>query len=135
MKGAGGTSGGVGMFFAGAAMVVAGGYLLLTRVSVMSGGWLFYGYDGFGLSLFPLLIGIGLLFYNGRSALGWLLAGGGTLIIFVGIVANLHVYFRSTSLFDTLVMLGLLAGGVGLVARSLRGIEPGDSQSSSSHSP
>jgi energy-coupling factor transporter ATP-binding protein EcfA2 len=37
-RGAGGTQGGVGMFLAGAAMVVAGGYLLLTRVSVFSGG-------------------------------------------------------------------------------------------------
>ena len=44
MKGAGGTTGGVGMFFSGAALVVAGAYLLLTRVSVVSGGWLFYGY-------------------------------------------------------------------------------------------
>jgi multisubunit Na+/H+ antiporter MnhF subunit len=129
MKGAGGTSGGVGMFFGGAAMVLTGGYLLLTRVSVMSGGWLFYGYDAFGLSLFPLLIGIGMLFYNGRSVLGWLLASGGTLIILVGIVANMHIYFRTTSLFDTLIMLGLLAGGVGLVARSLRDIEAADSQS------
>ncbi len=30
------------------------------------------------------------------------------------------MYFRATSLFDTLVILGLLAGGLGLVARSLR---------------
>ena len=31
MKGAGGTSGGVGTFVAGAAMVVTGGYVLLAR--------------------------------------------------------------------------------------------------------
>jgi hypothetical protein len=129
MKGAGGTSGGVGMFLAGAAMVVAGGYLLLTRVSVSSGGWLFYGYNAFGLSLFPLLIGIGMLFYDGRSLLGWLLTSGGALIILVGIVSNLHVYFQTTSLFDTLMMLGLLAGGIGLVARSLRAIEVTDPDS------
>jgi multisubunit Na+/H+ antiporter MnhF subunit len=129
MKGAGGTSGGIGLFFGGAAMVIAGGYLLLTRVSVSSGGWLFYGYNAFGLSLFPLLIGIGLLFYNGRSLFGWLLTSGGALIILVGIVANLHIYFQSTSLFDTLMMLGLLAGGVGLVARSLSPIKAGDSDS------
>ena len=120
MKGAGGTSGGVGMFFAGAAMVVAGGYLLLARVSVVSGGWHFYGYNAFGLSLFPLLIGIGMLFYNGRSVPGCLLTAAGSLIIIVGIVANLHIYFQPTSLFDTLMMLGLLAAGIGLVARSLR---------------
>jgi hypothetical protein len=126
MKGAGGTTGGIGMFFAGAAMVLAGGYLLLTRVSVISGGWLFYGYDAFGLSLFPLLIGIGVLFYDGRSILGWLLTIGGTLIILVGIVANLRIYIQPTSLFDTLMMLGLLAGGIGLVARSLRAVQVSD---------
>jgi hypothetical protein len=122
MTGAGGTSGGVGTFLAGLAMVVVGGYLLLARVSVVSGGWMFYGYDAFGMSLIPLLIGIGLLFFNGRSLAGWLLTGAGALIIFAGIIANLHIYFRPTSLFDTLIMLGLLAGGIGLVARSLRAI-------------
>ena len=126
MTGAGGTTGGVGMFFTGAALVLAGGYLLLTRVSVISGGWLFYGYNAFGLTLFPLLIGSGVLFYNGRSILGWLLTLGGTLIILVGIVANLHIYFQPTSLFDTLTMLGVLAGGIGLVARSLRAIQVAD---------
>ena len=120
MKGAGGTSGGVGTFLAGAAMVVAGGYLLLTRVSVTSGGWRFYGYNAFGLSLLPLLIGIGTLFYNGRSIAGWFLTGAGAVIILAGILSNLNIYFQTTSLFDTLVMLGLLAAGVGLVARSLR---------------
>jgi multisubunit Na+/H+ antiporter MnhF subunit len=120
MQGAGGTPGGVGSFLAGAAMVVAGGYLLLTQVSVTSGGWYFYGYNAFGLSLVPLLIGIAMLFYNGRSVPGWLLTAAGALIIVVGIIANLQIYFRTTSLFNTLIMLGLLAGGIGLVARSLR---------------
>jgi uncharacterized protein len=127
MKGAGGTSGGIGMFLAGAAMVITGGYLLLTRVSVSTVGWQFYGYNAFGLSLFPLLIGIGLLFYDGRSIAGWLLTSAGALIILVGIVANLRIYFQSTSLFDTLMMLGLMAGGVGLVARSLRPFQEGES--------
>ena len=120
MRGAGGTPGGLGSFLAGFAMVVAGGYLLLTRVTVTSGLWQFWGYNAFGLSLVPLLIGIGLLFFDGRSLVGWLLTGAGALIILAGIIANLQIYFRPTSLFDTLVILILLAGGLGLVARSLR---------------
>src|SRR5215213_10188702 len=108
MHGAGGTSGGLGSFFLGAAMVVAGGYLLLTRVTVTSGMWMFWGYNAFGLSLLPLLAGIGMLFFNGRSAVGWLLTGAGALIILVGIIANLQIYFRPSSLFDTLVILGLM---------------------------
>jgi uncharacterized protein len=120
MRGAGGTPGGIGSFLAGLAMVVAGGYLLLTRVTVTSGLWQFWGYNAFGLSLVPLLVGIGVLFFDGRSVAGWLLTAAGALIIVVGIVANLHVYFRPTSLFDTLLILILLAGGLGLVARALR---------------
>ena len=120
MRGAGGTSGGVGTFLAGLAMVVVGGYLLLNRVTVGSGVWLLWGYNAFGLSLLPLLVGIGWLFFDGRSVAGWLLTAGGALIILAGIIANLHIYFAPTSLFDTIVILGLLAGGIGLVARSLR---------------
>jgi hypothetical protein len=36
-----------------------------------------------------------------------------------GVIANMHIYFQPTSLFNTIVMLILLVGGVGLVARSL----------------
>jgi hypothetical protein len=125
MKGAGGTPGGNGSFLVGLAMVVAGGYLLLARVSVVSGGWRLYGYDAFGLSLVPLLVGIGVLFYDGRSMVGWLLTGAGAIIILAGIIANLGIYFRPTSLFDTLIMLGLLAGGIGIIARSLRSMPAG----------
>lgn len=123
VRGAGGTPGGVGTFLVGAAMIVGGGYLLLTRVTVASGGWTLWGYNAFGLSLLPLLVGIGVLFFNGRSLLGWGLTGAGALIIGAGILANMHIYFQSTSLYDTLIMLGLLAGGIGLVAKAIRAVE------------
>ena len=120
VRGAGGTPGGIGMFVGGAVMLVAGVYLLLTRVMVSSGGWYFYGYNAFGLSLVPLLVGVGFLFYNGRSVAGWVLTGIGVVIIFAGIIANLNIYFRPSSLFDTLLILVLIAGGIGFIARSLR---------------
>ena len=116
----GGTPGGLGEFLGGLALVVAGGYLLLNQVTVTSGFWSFFGYNAFGLSLVPLLIGIGALFYNGKSVLGWLLTGAGALIIFVGILSHLHIFFQPTSLYNTLFMLGALAAGIGLVARSVR---------------
>ena len=119
-KGAGGTPGGLGEFFAGLAMTAGGGYLLLNQVTVTSGFWQMWGYNAFGISLIPLLIGIGLLFFDGRSKLGWLLTALGALIILLGILSNLTIFFRPTSLFNTLIILGLLAGGLGLIARSLR---------------
>jgi len=119
-RGAGGTPGGVGEFLAGLAMAVAGAYMLTERVTVTSGYWSLWGHDAFGLSLLPLVVGIGLLFYNGKSVAGWLLTFAGAVIILAGVIMNLQIYFQPTSLFSTIVMLVLLAGGLGLVARSLR---------------
>lgn len=120
MRGAGGTPGGVGQFVLGLGMVIAGGYLFTDRVTVTSGYWQFWGYNAFGLSLIPLLLGIGWLFFDGRSSLAWLLTFAGVVIILVGIIANLQIYFTPTSLTNTMIMLGLLAAGIGLVARSLK---------------
>jgi len=119
-RGAGGTHGGVTTFFLGVALAAAGAYLLTSRVTVQTGGWHVWGYSGFGLSLIPLMLGIGMLFYDGRSMIGKLLAFVGVVIIFAGIIMNLNVYFQQTPLFATLMMLAMLAGGIGLILRSLR---------------
>jgi hypothetical protein len=118
--GAGGTPGGIGQFFVGLVMAAAGGYLILNQVQVTTSFWRFGQYGGFGLTLLPLLIGIAFLFYNGRSVVGWLLTSVGAAMILAGVLMNMDIYFRQTSLFNTIVMLGLLFGGLGLVARSLR---------------
>ena len=116
----GGTAGGLGPFLVGLAMVVAGGYLLLNQVQVTTSYWTFGGQGSFGLSLLPLLAGIAFLFFDGKSMLGWLLTVAGVVIILAGVLMHMDIYFRQTTLFNTLVMLVLLFGGVGLVARSLR---------------
>jgi len=120
IKGAGGTPGGVWTFLAGLAMVVVGGYLLLNQVIVHSGFWSWFGGSTFGLTLLPLLVGIGFLFFDGRSGVGWVLTALGTLIVLAGIITNLQIYFRPTSLYNTLIMLALVAGGLGLIVRSLK---------------
>jgi hypothetical protein len=56
--GAGGTPGGLGEFFTGLVMAVVGGYLILNQVTVTTGFWAFWGYNTFGLTLVPLLVGI-----------------------------------------------------------------------------
>jgi hypothetical protein len=123
LKDVGGTRGGLGMFLLGLGLAVVGGYLLLQQVDVYGGYWS-YGRFGtgtsFGLTLIPLLLGVGFLFYDGRSAIGWVLAGAGALILLAGIVANMQIHFRATTLYNTLLMLVLLVGGLGLVIRSLR---------------
>jgi uncharacterized protein len=117
--GAGGTPGGLGQFFIGLALAVAGAYWLTQQVEVTSGAWNIYGYNSFGLSLIPFLIGTVILFANGKSVWGHALVFIGVVIIFTGIIMNLRIYFQPTSLFNTLLMLGMLAAGIGLVIKSL----------------
>ena len=119
-KGPGGTPGGLGLFLFGLALAIAGGYLILNQVSVTSGYWRWWGENTFGLTLIPLVIGIGLLFFNGKSIIGWIIAGGSAVIIFVGILSSLEIYFQRTSLFNVILMLVLFAGGLGLMARALK---------------
>jgi len=119
-KGAGGTPGGLGEFFAGLAMAAGGGYLLMNQVTVTSGYWQLYGYNAFGISLIPLLIGIAVVFFDGKSKLGWVLTAFGAIVIFLAIITNLTIFFRPTSLFNTLIILTLIAGGLGLIIRSVR---------------
>ena len=66
-----------------------------------------------------MLFGVGLLFWRGHGVAGWLLTGGGALFIVAGVIANMHIYFQPATLFNTIVMLVLLVGGVGLIARAL----------------
>jgi hypothetical protein len=118
----GGTPGGTRTFLLGMIMAVAGGYLLFQQVQVGGGYWAWNGFGGagrsFGITLLPLLLGIGILFVNGKSFVGRLLTYGGALVIVVGIIANLDIHFQQTSLWNMLTMLVLLVGGIGLIVRS-----------------
>jgi len=116
----GGTEGGLGHFLLGFALICVGGYLLTNQVMVAGSYWNFWGGNTFGITLIPMLIGVGLLFRDGRSVIGWLLTIAGALFIVAGVVANIHIYFQPTSLFNTIVMLVLLVAGLGLIARAMR---------------
>ena len=123
----GGTPGGTRTFLLGIVMLIIGGYLLFDHVDVHGGWWHWSGLGGygssFGITLIPLLIGVAILFANGSSFIGRVLVGGGFLIIIVGIIANLDIHFKRTSLLKTLVMLFLLVGGIGLIVRSVLPME------------
>ena len=119
-RGAGGTPGGVGTFLLGLIMSAAGAYLLLNQLQFTTSNRRFGAYGGFGLTLIPLLVGIAFLFYDGKSVTGWLLTIVGTTVILAGVLMNMDIYFRPTSLYNTLMMLGLLFGGLGVIAKSLR---------------
>jgi len=119
LKRPGGTPGGLIEFFIGLTMTISGAYMLISRVIVTSGLWNWGGYNTFGLSLVPLIFGIAFVFFNGKSIVGWLLIFVSVVIIGSGILMNLQIYFQPTSLFNTIIMLVLFAGGIGLIARAV----------------
>ncbi len=126
MRGAGGTQGGLGRFFIGLAMMIGGGYLFFDsiRVSGFGFGHALYSFGGFGMTsgmiLIPFIFGIGLLFYNARNPLGWILSAGSLLALAFGIIRSLRFSFAAMSAMDLLIILVLLFGGIGLFLSSLR---------------
>jgi hypothetical protein len=130
-QGAGGTPGGVGSFFTGIVMMCVGFYLLLQSIHVSQtftlGASLFHlsafggttGITG-GMILLPLIFGIGMIFYNSRNGLGWILALGSLAALVFGVLTGLQFSLRSMSLFDLLTILVLSVGGLGLFLGSLR---------------
>jgi hypothetical protein len=105
-------------------MSLSGGYMLTTQIRVTSGFFGMHLFGGtvsaFGATLIPFMIGVGLIFFDGRSKIGWALTSISLFIIIIGVLVNLRVYFANTSLYVTLSMLVLLVGGLGLMARALK---------------
>ena len=127
-RGAGGTRGGEGNFFIGIVMMIAVGYLLLRGIMVrpqFGVGNAMYSIVGFpvttGLVLVPFAFGVGMIFYNSRNWIGWLLAGGSVVALVVGVIASINFTLVRMSAFDLLVIIILLVGGIGLFLRSLKG--------------
>ena len=125
-KGAGGTPGGVGDFILGAVLALIGLYLLTRQVRVTTGFWgrwsMFgdVGVSAFGVTMIVLMIGVVLIFMDGKSKIGWVITGGSLAFTLIGIIANLQVYFAPTSLYVTIIFLALLAAGIGLILRGIR---------------
>jgi hypothetical protein len=133
MNGAGGNSGGIGHFFIGLIMMCGGFYMLLNAITVSSNFGLssrIYSLHGFGSGIgitggtimIPFIIGIGMIFYNARNILGWLLAIGSITALIFGVISSIRFSLHSMSSFDLIVILVLAVGGLGLFLRSLKSL-------------
>lgn len=133
VRGAGGTSGGIGRFFIGLVMIIAGGYLFLNSIHVSSHfhfGWgtrhAFSSFAGFGTSgyvLIPFIFGIGMVFYNSKNFIGWLLVLATLVMLLFGVITSLNFRMVHMSAFMILTILVLLIGGIGLFLSSLRSMD------------
>ncbi len=101
----------------------AGGIFMVTQNTVLYSGFTLGNLLGFtppfGVVLLPLLIGIGVLCYNEKSPAGWLLSVFGLGIIILGILMGLRISFMPITLFQGILMFGMIFGGAGLMARAI----------------
>lgn len=134
MKGAGGSSGGIGHFFIGLIMMCGGFYMLLNAITVTSSfgfATRLYNFNAFGSSMgltsgmvmIPFMFGIGLVFYNSRNIIGWILSLGSISALIFGVISSVRFSLRTMSSFDLIVILVLAIGGLGLFLRSLKTID------------
>lgn len=126
-RGAGGTSGGVGRFFLGLAMMTAGGYLFLNSIKVVNNfslGYSLYRIGSLsltsGMVLVPFIFGIGMIFYDSNNVWGWLLAVGSLIMLLFGVIASIDFRLAPMSAFELITILVLAVGGVGIFVSSLQ---------------
>ena len=130
IEGAGGSKGGIGRFFIGMIMMVAGGYLFLNAVQVINHfhlGYAFYSIGKMrltsGMVLIPLIFGIGMIFYNAKNWMGWALSIASGVMFLYGIIASINFKLRTMTAFELIMILTLMIGGLGLFLSSLRNLD------------
>ena len=126
-RGAGGSEGGEMGFLLGLVMMCGGGYLLLRSIIVRPNfgiGTSIYSFGNFsvtsGMVLIPFMFGVGIIFYNSKNWIGWLLAGGSLVALVFGVIANMTLQLDRMTAFELITILVLTVGGIGLFLRSLR---------------
>ncbi|MFT7562169.1 MAG: hypothetical protein ACI93R_004104 [Flavobacteriales bacterium] len=132
MKGAGGSTGGIGHFFIGLIMMCGGFYMLLNAISVTSNfgfGHRLYSVNYFGglgvtggTIMIPFIFGVGIIFYNSKNIIGWVLSIGSVSALIFGVISNIRFSLKPMTSFDLIVILVLAVGGLGLFLRSLKTI-------------
>ncbi|MBS5934122.1 MAG: hypothetical protein KIC94_14775 [Clostridiales bacterium] len=109
-------------FIVGLAMLVIGLYLFTGRVSVSSSFFssgIYYGTVRIptGAVFVPFIVGIIMVFAKPESFLSKLVAGLGVLIILVSIIMSVNIRLETISLYEWLLYIIAIFGGLGLVFR------------------
>lgn len=109
-------------------MLCGGVYLLLKSIHVDSNFYM--GHRLFstgnvtitsGYVLIPLMFGVGMLFYNAKNPIAWLLTLGSLAMLIFGVITSVNFRLKSMDAFELIVILVLMVGGLGLSLSGLRG--------------
>ena len=109
-------------FFIGIVLLGAGLFMLSKRVMVHS-SWYVWQIGGFDLSsgtvTIPLIIGIIWYFINNKSIAAKILIVLSVVFIIVSIIMSIRINFVTTSMFDYILIFGMVAAGKGLLLKTL----------------
>lgn len=108
--------------------------MLLNAITVTSGfgmGMRMYGFSAMsgnynitsGMIMIPFIFGVGIIFYNSRNILGWILSIGSISGLIFGVISSISFSFKTMTAFDLIVILVLAMGGLGLFFRSLKTLD------------
>ena len=109
-------------FFIGIVLLGAWLFMLSKRVMVHS-SWYVWQIGGFDLSsgtvTIPLIIGIIWYFINNKSIAAKILIVLSVVFIIVSIIMSIRINFVTTSMFDYILIFGMVAAGTGLLLKTL----------------
>lgn len=109
-------------FILGVVFLAVGLFMLSKRV-IVSSGWSVFSIGNFDLTtgtiVIPLMIGIILRFVYPKSFIPKLIVVLSCIFIVVAIIMSVRLRFVPTSLFDYLLIVGLIAAGTGLLLKVL----------------
>lgn len=135
VRGAGGTPGGTWMFFLGLVLAASGLWFFLSNVHVMTdpfgvvSGVLGRGFGlagpamSTGIVFAPIFLGLVLLFYDAKLMWGWALFYVGLALILIEILSRIR-FQMGMPVSNLLLMLGMVAAGIGIMLRSFRDLSP-----------
>jgi len=118
----------IGRFFMGFIMFIGGLYMMLNAIRVdigtmFHGRYSLFNVGGFGVTsgsiMIVFMLGVGMLFFNARNPLAWIVTIGSLTALIFGVIANTHFSLQYMSAFDLIVILVLLCGGLGLLLSSM----------------
>lgn len=72
-----------------------------------------------GLVAIPILVGIGMLFYDSKSFLAKIIILVGAVFLLISIIMSVRIHFRTTDLYTYILMFGSIFAGAGLLMRVL----------------
>lgn len=110
-------------FLAGFVMLTTGLFIFSQKVIVFSSFMSGFSMGSMrmtsGMVVVPLIAGIVWMFVTGASFPSKIMTGVGVLLIVVSVIVSTNIYLSSMTLYDWILILVLIFGGAGLLAKVL----------------